>query len=112
VGPRRDRADAGGCGGASGPALRLRGEHGEGGGLRPGHRGTDRPLMQPVILIIGSGMGGATLAAALAPSGRRIVILERGERLADCPEARDPSAIFRRGFFKPKEVWKDAQGRS
>ena len=68
--------------------------------------------MQPDILIIGSGMGGATLAASLAPSGRRIVILERGERLADCPEARDPAAIFRRAFFKPKEVWTDAQGRS
>ena len=68
--------------------------------------------MQPDILIIGSGMGGATLAASLAPSGRRIVIVERGERLADCPEARDPSAIFRRAFFKPKETWKDARGRS
>ena len=68
--------------------------------------------MQPDILIIGSGMGGATLAAALAPSGRRIVIVERGERLKDCAEARDPSAIFRRAFFKPKEVWKDAAGRS
>ena len=68
--------------------------------------------MQPDILIIGSGMGGATLAAALAPSGRRIVIVERGERLEDCAEARDPSAIFRRAFFKPKEVWKDARGRS
>jgi choline dehydrogenase-like flavoprotein len=62
------------------------------------------------VLIIGSGMGGATLAAALAPTGRRIVILERGERLKDSPEARDPSAIFRRGHFKPKETWADAQG--
>lgn len=66
--------------------------------------------MSPDILIIGSGMGGATLAAALAPSGRRIVILERGERLADCPEARDPAAIFGRGFFKPKETWRDVSG--
>ena len=30
------------------------------------------------ILIIGSGMGGASLAAGLAPSGLRILILERG----------------------------------
>jgi len=30
--------------------------------------------MEIDILIIGSGMGGATLAAALAPSGRRIVM--------------------------------------
>lgn len=57
------------------------------------------------ILIIGSGMGGATLAAALAPSGRRIVILERGAHLADSPEARDPVAIFRDGHFRPKETW-------
>lgn len=66
--------------------------------------------MQPDVLIIGSGMGGATLAAALAPTGRRIVILERGERLTDSPEARDPAAIFGRGHFRPKEVWQDAAG--
>ena len=63
------------------------------------------------ILIIGSGMGGATLAAALAPSGRRIVILERGERLEHVPQARDPLAIFRDGYFRPNEVWLDGQGQ-
>ncbi len=68
--------------------------------------------MQPDVLIVGSGMGGATLAAALAPSGRRIVILERGERLRDCPEARDPHAIFGRGFFRPKETWRDIKGEA
>jgi choline dehydrogenase-like flavoprotein len=66
--------------------------------------------MQPDVIIIGSGMGGATLAAALAPTGRRVLILERGERLQDSPEARDPAAIFQRGHFKPKETWRDAQG--
>lgn len=67
--------------------------------------------MDADILIIGSGMGGATLAAALAPTGRRVLILERGERLPDSPEARDPAAIFQRGHFRPKEMWTDAQGR-
>jgi choline dehydrogenase-like flavoprotein len=62
------------------------------------------------ILIVGSGMGGATLAAALAPSGRRIVILERGERLADTPEARDAEAIFARGHFRPAETWLSPEG--
>lgn len=67
--------------------------------------------MEADLLIIGSGMGGATLAAALAPTGRRILILERGERLADSAEARDPAAIFQRGHFRPKETWLDAQGQ-
>ena len=49
----------------------------------------------PDIVIIGSGIGGGTMAAALAASGRRIVILERGERLADCPEARDDARDLR-----------------
>ena len=57
------------------------------------------------IIIIGSGMGGATLAAGLAPTGLRILILERGERLPDTPEARDPGAIFGRGHFRPNETW-------
>jgi len=68
--------------------------------------------MTPDILILGSGMGGATLAAALAPSGRTVVILERGEWLRDCPEARDPEAIFRHGHFRPDEMWLDAEGRA
>lgn len=67
--------------------------------------------MDADIVIVGSGMGGATLAAALAPTGKRIVILERGEHLADSPEARDATAIFRRGHFRPKETWSDAEGR-
>jgi len=62
------------------------------------------------ILIIGSGMGGATLAAGLAPTGAKIVILERGERLKDSPDARDPRAIFQRGVFRPHETWLDGAG--
>jgi len=67
--------------------------------------------MQPDILVIGSGMGGATLAAGLAASGRRVLIVERGGHLRDTPEARDPAAIFQRGHFKPAEVWHDAKGQ-
>jgi choline dehydrogenase-like flavoprotein len=63
------------------------------------------------IVIVGSGMGGATLAAGLAPTGAGIVILERGEQLRDTPETRDPRAIFQRGFFRPKESWTDGDGR-
>jgi choline dehydrogenase-like flavoprotein len=62
------------------------------------------------ILIVGSGMGGATCAAGLAPSGARILILERGARLADSPDARDARAIFQRGVFRPQESWVDGTG--
>ena len=67
--------------------------------------------MDAAVIIIGSGMGGATLAAALAASGRKILILERGERLQPSPEARDADAIFRRGHFRPSEVWLDGEGK-
>jgi len=66
----------------------------------------------PDIVIIGSGIGGGTMAAALAASGRRILILERGERLVDCPEARDDAAIFGRGHFRPKEEWVTPEGEA
>jgi choline dehydrogenase-like flavoprotein len=66
----------------------------------------------PDIVIIGSGIGGGTMAAALAASGRRILILERGDRLADCPEARDDAAIFGRGHFRPNEEWETPEGEA
>lgn len=69
------------------------------------------PAPDPIdVLVIGSGMGGASFAAGLAPSGARIHILERGERLVDRPETRDARAIFQRGAFRPREEWFDAAG--
>jgi choline dehydrogenase-like flavoprotein len=62
------------------------------------------------ILIVGSGIGGATLAAGLAASGAAVTILERGEQLADGPGVRDPRAIFVEGRFRPDETWRDAGG--
>ncbi|MGI9367956.1 MAG: GMC oxidoreductase [Ruegeria sp.] len=68
-------------------------------------------MTQPDVIIIGSGIGGSTLAAALAPSGRRILILERGERLKPSKYDRDPYAIFANGRFRPDETWLDGDGR-
>src|SRR5262245_34590057 len=64
----------------------------------------------PDIVIIGSGMGGATVAAGLSGCGARILILERGQSIADTPETRDPRAIFQRGHFRSKEQWYDQHG--
>lgn len=65
----------------------------------------------PDIVVIGSGMGGATLAAGLAPSGARIVILERGQRIPDDAPARDPNRVFRNSAFRSDETWLDEKGR-
>ena len=67
--------------------------------------------MDADVIIIGSGMGGATLAAALAPSGRQVMILERGKHLCQSPQDRDAGAIFGDGVFRPDETWLDGQDR-
>jgi choline dehydrogenase-like flavoprotein len=64
------------------------------------------------IVIIGSGAGGATLAYRLAPSGKDILILERGERIPREDTNWDPAAIFKDGAYKTKETWVDKDGAS
>src|SRR5581483_5771803 len=64
----------------------------------------------PDVVIIGSGMGGATAAYAMASTGASILILEKGRQLPERPENRDARAIFQRGFFRPDENWYDAKG--
>ena len=64
----------------------------------------------PDVLVIGSGIGGATIAAGLAGSGARVTILERGEQLPESPAARDAKAIFIDQRYRPKETWRDGQG--
>ncbi|MBO3761588.1 GMC family oxidoreductase [Ciceribacter sp. L1K22] len=68
-------------------------------------------MTAPDVIIIGSGMGGATLAAALAPSGRNILMIEKGERLTPSAADRDPEAIFGKARFRPKEEWLDGDGQ-
>ncbi|MEM6823838.1 MAG: GMC family oxidoreductase [Pseudomonadota bacterium] len=67
--------------------------------------------METDILIIGSGMGGATMAAALASSGARITVLERGERIEESAATRDAFSIFELGSFRNSETWQDTSGQ-
>lgn len=71
-----------------------------------------QPRTAADIVIIGSGVGGSTLAAGLAGSGADILILEAGDHLPDRPENRDPRAIFQQGIFRPKERWYDETGKT
>ena len=63
------------------------------------------------IVIIGTGIGGATVLSALADSGASILVLERGEQLPDTEAARDAQAVFVEQSFKSEEQWRDAQGQ-
>ena len=44
------------------------------------------------VIVIGSGAGGGTLVHQLAPSGKRILVLERGGWLAREPSSRPHEA--------------------
>ena len=46
------------------------------------------------IIIIGTGAGGGTLAHALASSGARILLLERGDFIPREPANWDPEAVW------------------
>ncbi|MEO2039895.1 MAG: NAD(P)-binding protein, partial [Martelella sp.] len=67
--------------------------------------------VSPDVVIIGSGMGGATLAASLASTGAEILILERGQQIPDNAPARDPDRIYRNSAFRSDETWLDADGK-
>ncbi len=66
---------------------------------------------RPDVVIIGSGVGGAAVARPLALTGLRVLILERGERLADEPQRSDPEAVFVEKRYRTREIWQDAAGR-
>jgi len=59
------------------------------------------------IVIIGSGAGGGTLAYALANTGKKILILERGQPLPQEPQNWDPEEVFVKHRYRTKEKWLD-----
>ena len=63
------------------------------------------------VIIIGSGAGGGTLAHALAPSGKRILILERGDYVPREPENWSTLEVNKKGRYATKEEWRDSKGR-
>jgi len=63
------------------------------------------------IIIIGTGAGGGTLARALASSGKRILILERGGFLPKEEDNWSSRAVFVESKYKAKETWYDKSGK-
>jgi choline dehydrogenase-like flavoprotein len=64
------------------------------------------------VIIIGSGAGGGTLARHLAPSGKKILLLERGDWLKREPENWSAEAVFVDNRYVSKDVWYDKRGKA
>ncbi len=62
------------------------------------------------IIIIGTGAGGGTIARALASTGKRILILERGGWLPREKENWDPRAVMLDARYKSGETYIDKDG--
>jgi choline dehydrogenase-like flavoprotein len=62
------------------------------------------------VIIVGSGAGGGTLAHRLAPSGKRVLVLERGDWLPREIENWDAEAVFVENRYVSTDTWYDGQG--
>ena len=63
------------------------------------------------VIVIGSGPGGASLAQSLAPTGKRILLLERGGYLPRSQRNWDSQTVFVDGAYQAKETWYGADGK-
>jgi choline dehydrogenase-like flavoprotein len=64
------------------------------------------------IIIIGSGAGGGTLAHHLAPSGKKILLLERGDWMRREPENWIVEEVFIRNRYVSEDTWYDKNGKA
>ena len=63
------------------------------------------------VIIIGTGAGGGTLARHLAPSGKRILLLERGDWLPREPANWLAQDVFVDNRYVSPDTWYDANGK-
>ena len=63
------------------------------------------------VIIIGTGAGGGTLAHRLAFSGKRILLLERGDYVPREKDNWDSHAVNVAAKYQTREVWRDADGK-
>jgi choline dehydrogenase-like flavoprotein len=73
---------------------------------------TESTDLSASVVIVGSGMGGGTLAWGLAQRGIDCLVVERGYALPREPENWDPRAVFVDRRYKPSEKWSTPDGGS
>jgi choline dehydrogenase-like flavoprotein len=64
------------------------------------------------VIVIGSGAGGGTLVHQLAPSGKRILLLERGDWLPREPQNWLSQDVFVDNRYVSPDTWYDAKGKA
>jgi choline dehydrogenase-like flavoprotein len=64
------------------------------------------------VIIIGTGAGGGTLARHLAPSGKKILVLERGGWLPREPENWQTAEVFVENRYVSPDTWYDHKGKA
>ena len=64
------------------------------------------------LIVVGSGPGGASLAYSLAPTGKRILLIERGDYLPRSRANWDSRTVFVEGTYQANETWYGRDGRS
>ena len=64
------------------------------------------------LIVVGSGPGGASLAQRLAPTGKKILLLERGDYLPRSQANWDSKTVFVDGAYQTTETWYGADGKS
>ncbi|WP_063800734.1 GMC family oxidoreductase [Mastigocoleus testarum] len=62
------------------------------------------------LIIIGTGAGGGTLAYALAPTGKKILLLEKGGYIPREKRNWNPKYIYIDGLYRTEERWLDPKG--
>ena len=63
------------------------------------------------VIIVGTGAGGGTLARHLAPSGKRILLLERGDWLPREPQNWLAQDVFVDNRYVSEDTWYDEKGK-
>jgi len=62
------------------------------------------------LIILGSGAGGGTVAAALAATGARILVIERGHAIPREDGNWDPSVVWQELRYRTRERWVSGDG--
>ncbi|WP_234731627.1 FAD-dependent oxidoreductase [Acidocella facilis] len=63
------------------------------------------------VIVIGSGPGGASFAQRLARTGKKILMLERGDYLPRARANWDAKTVFMQGAYQAREDWRDKDGK-